>query len=191
MRIAASISILCIGYAAVLQSAIGMEAITRCTLGSDRSHTLVLLRDHPIDSTAVYYLSKDGAASVRLYQGDEDQSRGQDIQIACVGTKERAFVISGEFNSNYLQGVAVRFNTKAKRWERVNFAERTRPVAVYFDVEGMAILIPNSTRNESGKRYIIYRYEGGKDNGEQMYLNRLPKSQGVQIRMPESRSREK
>ncbi|OAJ52869.1 hypothetical protein [Paraburkholderia ginsengiterrae] len=191
MRIAAFISVLCIGYATIPRSAIGMEAVTHCTLGSDRSHTLVLLRDHPIDSTAVYYLSKDGAASVRLYQGDEDQSRGQDIQIACVGTKERAFVISGEFNSNYLQGVAIRFNTKAKRWERVNFAERTRPTAVYFDTEGMAILIPNSMRNESDKRYIVYRYASGKDNGEQMYLNRLPTSQGVQIRVPESRSREK
>lgn len=163
-----------------------MEAVTSCTLGSDRSHTLALLRDHTIDSTAVYYLSKDDAAPVRLYQGDEDQSRGEDIQIACVGTKERAFVISGEFTSNYLQGAAVRYNTKAKRWERVDFAERTRPAAVYFDAKGMAVLIPNSMRNESSKRYIIYRYEGGKGSGEQTYSDRLPKSQGVQIPAPSS-----
>ena len=123
---------------------------------------------------------------MRLYQGDEDQSRGEDIQIACVGTKERAFVISGEFTSNYLQGAAVRYNTKAKRWERVDFAERTRPAAVYFDAKGMAVLIPNSMRNESSKRYIIYRYEGGKGSGEQTYSDRLPKSQGVQIPAPSS-----
>lgn len=181
MRIASFIPILCIGYAAASHSAIGMEAVTSCTLGSDRSHTLALLRDHPIDSTAVYYLSKDGATPVRLYQGDEDQSRGEDIQVACVGTKERAFVLSGEFTSNYLQGVAVRYNTKAKRWERVDFAERTRPTAVYFVDKGMAVLIPNSTRSESPERYIIYRYEGGKGSGEQTYSDRLPKLQGAQI----------
>lgn len=188
MRIAALIPILCIGYAAASASAIGMEAVTSCTLGSDRSHTLALLRDHPIDSTAAYYLSKDGAAPVHLYQGDEDQSRGEDIQVACVGTKERVFVISGEFTSNYLQGVAVRYNTKAKRWERIDFAERMRPAAVYLDAKGMAVLIPNSMRNESSKRYIIYRYEGGKGSSEQTYSDRLPKSQGVQIPTPKSRS---
>lgn len=191
MRVAAFIPILCVGYAAASQSAIGMEAVTSCTLGSDRNHTLELLRGHPIDSTAVYYLSKDGAAPVRLYQGDEDQSRGQNIQVACVGTKERGFVISGEFTSNYLQGVAVRFNAKAKRWERVDFAERARPAAVYFDAEGMAVLIPNSMRNESSKRYIIYRYEGSKGSGEQRYSNRPPKSQGVQVPALENRSRGK
>ena len=190
MRIAALIPILCIGYAAASASAIGMEAVTSCTLGSDRSHTLALLRDHLIDSTAAYYLSKDGAAPVHLYQGDEDQSRGEDIQVACVGTKERVFVISGEFTSHYLQGVAVRYNTKAKRWERVDFAERMRPAAVYFDTKGMAVLIPNNIRNESSKRYIIYRYKGGKGSGEQTYSDRLPKSQGVQIPAPKSRSGE-
>lgn len=191
MRIATFIPILCIGYAAASQSAIGTEAVTNCTLGGDRSHTLALLRDHPIGSTAIYYLSKDGAAPMRLYQGDEDQSRGDDIQVVCVGTKERAFVISGEFTSNYLQGVAVRYNAKVKRWERVDFSERVRPTTIYFDAEGMAVLILNSARNESSKRYIIYRYEGGKNNGEQRFSNRLPKSPGVKIPAPESRSRGK
>jgi hypothetical protein len=181
MRIAAFVPILCIGYAAASQSAIGMEAVTSCTLGSDRGHTLALLRDHPIDNTAVYYLGKDGAAPVRLYQGDEDQSRGEDIQVACVGTKERAFVMSGEFSSNYLQGVAIRYNTTAKRWEHIDFAERTRPARIYLDAKGLAVLIPNSGRNESNKQYIIYRYDGRAGKAEQTYSDRLPKSQGTRI----------
>ncbi|MBB5467464.1 hypothetical protein OKW30_006328 [Paraburkholderia sp. Clong3] len=69
MRIAAFIAILCIGYVADSQSAIGMEVVTRCGLGSDQSHTLALLRDHPIDSTSVFYLSKNSTAPVRLYAG--------------------------------------------------------------------------------------------------------------------------
>jgi len=116
MRVSAFVSILCIGYVPISQSAFSMEAVMTCTLGSDRSHTIALLRDHPIDSTTIYYLSKDGDTPVRLYQGDEDQSRGDDIQIACVGTKEHAFVLSGEFTSNYLQGVAIRYNTHVNRW---------------------------------------------------------------------------
>jgi hypothetical protein len=181
MRVAAFVLILCLSYAAPSQSATGMEAVTSCIFGNDRAHTIALLRDHPIGNTAAYYLSKDGAAPGRLYQGDEDQSRGEDIQVACVGTKERAFVLSGAFTSNYLQGVAIRYNTKAKRWERIDFAERARPTKVYFDANGMAILIPNTMRNESSKRYIIYRYQDGKGSGEQTYSDRPPRSQGVQI----------
>jgi hypothetical protein len=174
MNIVAFISVLCIG-AVGTQAATGMETVATCTLGLDRSHTLTLLRDHPIDGTAVYYLRKDGAASVRLYGGDEEQSRGGDIQTACVGAREGAFVISGEFTSNYLQGVAVRYNTKAKRWERVEFAERTRPVSLYFDSNGLEVLILNVGRNESPKRYILYRYDVSNGQAEQTYSDHLPK----------------
>jgi hypothetical protein len=181
MRIAAFISILCIGFTMVSHAAIGMEAVTSCTLGSRGNHTLSLLRDHPIDGTAVYYVSKDGAAPVRLYAGEPDQSRGQDIQVACVGTRERAFVLSGEFTSNYLQGAAIRYNTKAGQWERVDFAERERPTSVYLDAKGITVLIPNNGRNESSKRYILYRYEAGKGEVEQIYSDRRPQSEAVKI----------
>lgn len=185
MRVVAFIPILCIGYAVASQSAIGMEVVKRCTLGSNRDHTLALLRDHPMDSTAVYYLSVDGAAPSRLYAGDEDQSRGDEIQTACVGQKEHAFVISGEFTSNYLQGLAVRYNAIAKRWERVEFAERARPTSVYFDADGLVVLVPNATRNESPKRYIIYRYQARTGQVEQTYSDRLPKLRAARIPMYE------
>jgi hypothetical protein len=181
MKISASIAILCIGYVVASQSAIGMEAVTHCTLGSSEDHTLTLLREHRLDSTAVYYLSEDGAAPARLYPGDEDQSRGDEIQAACVGSKESVFVLSGEFTSNYLQGVAIRYNSKAGRWERVDFAERERPESVYLDAKGITVLIPNSGRNESSKRYILYRYEAEKNKVEQTYSDRRPQSRAVQI----------
>ncbi|MGF6702862.1 hypothetical protein OKW38_007539 [Paraburkholderia sp. MM5496-R1] len=187
MRIAAFIAILCIGYVADSQSAIGMEVVTRCGLGSDQSHTLALLRDHPIDSTAVFYLSKNSTAPVRLYAGDEDQSRGDEIQVACIGSKERVFVISGEFTSNYLQGVAIRYNTKAGRWERVDFAERERPAAIYLDPKGLVVLIPNSGRNESPERYIIYRYDAGAGLAKQAYSDHLPHPSVVPIPVPKNR----
>jgi hypothetical protein len=181
MRVAAFISILCVGFTVVPQSAIAVETVTRCALGSNANHSLNLLREHRIDNTAVYYLSKDGAVPSRLYPGDEDQSRGDEVQATCVGSKEHAFVISGEFTSNYLQGVAIRYNSSAKRWERIDFAERTRPVSVYLDSQGLAVLIPNTGRNESPKRYIIYRYNANTGNAERTYSDRRPRSRAVRI----------
>lgn len=181
MKIATSILSVCFGLVWASQSAIGMEVVTRCTPGSDGRHSLVLLRDHSIQRTAVYYLSKDGAPPTRLYPGDEDQSRGDEVEVACVGSKERALVVSGEFTSNYLKGVAIRYNTRAQRWERVDFAERTRPTTVYLDAKGLAVLIPNTGRNESPARYIIYRYDASTGRAEQSYSNRLPGSHGTRI----------
>lgn len=175
MRVPHFVSILCIAYVAISQSVFGMKAVMTCALGSDESHKVALLSDRPIDSTTIIYLSKDGDAPVRLYQGDEDRSRGDHIQIACVGTKEHAFVLSGEFTSNYLQGIAIRYNTHANRWERVDFTERRRPASVYFDAEGLVVLVPNTGRNESAKQYIIYRYDANKGQAGQTYSDHLPK----------------
>ena len=118
---------------------------------------------------------------VQLYPGDEDQARGSAIRVACVGANERVFVISGGFTSNYIQGVAIRYNTKAGRWERVDFAERERPAAIYLDPKGLAVLIPNSGRNESPEKYVIYRYDANTKEAEQTYSDHLPKSGAVRI----------
>ncbi|WP_322106969.1 hypothetical protein [Paraburkholderia sp. J41] len=112
MKVTAFVPILCVIRAVASQTAIGMEAVKSCNLGRDSAHRILLLRDHPIGGTAVYYLSKDGGAPVRLNEGDEDRSRGDDVQVECVGEKERALVISGEFTSNHLQGVAIRLTRK-------------------------------------------------------------------------------
>jgi hypothetical protein len=89
------------------------------------------MRDRPIGSTALYYLSYDGSTPQRIYEGEEEQARGDSVETACAGTRERVLVISGEFGSNYVQGVALRYNTRAQRNERIDFAERYRPSAVY------------------------------------------------------------
>jgi hypothetical protein len=188
MKIVVLATLMCVGFVAASDAALGMEAVTTCALDSNRGHTLSLLRDHPIGTTAVYYISKDGTAPARIYSGEEDQSRGDEVQVACVGSSERALVISGEFASNYLQGIAIRYNTRAKRWERIDFAERTRPASVYLDVKGIAVLIPNAGRNESPERYIIYRYDARTGKAEQTYSDRLPRSRGTRIPERQERS---
>ena len=182
MRLITFIPVVLIGFVTTSALADGMTVVTSCTVGSNGGHALSLLRDHPIGGTAVYYVGKDGAEPVRLYAGDSDKSRGDDVLAACVGTIGRALVLSGEFTSNYIQGVAIRYNTRSQRWERIDFAERERPESVYLDTREFTLLIPNHGRNESGKRFILYRYESGKGDVTQIYSDRRPQSEVVKIR---------
>jgi hypothetical protein len=164
-----------------------MEVVANCPLGKDGGHKTQLLRDHPVDTTAIYYVSEGGGMPRRIYPGEDDQSRGDSVQAVCAGAHERVLVVSGEFSSNYLQGVVIRYNTQAQRIERVDFAERNRPSAVYLSSSGTLVLIPNTGRNESSKRYIIYRYASGKDGiSEPTYTDRLPGSAltRISIRSP-------
>lgn len=156
-------------------AASSMEVVADCQLGKDGRHRVQLTRDHRIGSTAIYYLSQGGNAPQRIYEGEENQSRGDSVKAVCAGTQERVLVISGEFSSNYLQGVALRYNTRAQKTERIDFAERYRPLAVYLSSAAMLVLIPNTGRNESPKRYIIYGYVSGEaGTSGRTYSDRLP-----------------
>ncbi|QYD69044.1 hypothetical protein KZJ38_01185 [Paraburkholderia edwinii] len=163
----------------------GLEVVTICPLGNDGSHELRLLRDHSIDSSAIYCVSEDSRAPTRIYPGEENQSRGDSAQALCIGKKERVLLVTGEFGSNYLQGVAIRYNTQAQRTERIDFAERERPSAVDLSSRGMLVVIPNTGRNESSRRYVIYRYVRGEGtHSEQTYSDRLPGAALTRIAVP-------
>ena len=181
VRVSVLVSMLLMSHGAILQSAVGMEIVAQCACGKKGEHTLTLLRDHGVGSTFVFYLSRNGAAPTLLYGSDEEQSRGDDIEVGCVGRHERGLVISGMFASNYIKGTALRFNTRGQRWERVDFAERVRPVSLYFRATGLEVLIPNSGRNESPMRYIIYRYNATIDAARQRYSDSPPTGQAVPI----------
>jgi hypothetical protein len=166
-------------------AAYSMEVVAECRLGEGGTRKVQLLRDYPIGTTAIYYLGEDGGTTQHIYRGEDRRSRGDSVQAACAGTKERVLVVSGEFSSNYLQGVAIRYNTRARRIERVDFAERYRPSAVYLSSAGMLVLISNRGRNESSKRYIIYRYSPRKDEqSEPTYSDRLPSRTLTRVEIP-------
>jgi hypothetical protein len=163
----------------------GLELVTICPLGKGGNHELRLLRDHSIDSSAIYYVSEDGRAPTRIHPGEENQSHGDSVQALCIGKMERVLLVTGEFSSNYLQGVAIRYNTEAQRIERIDFAERERPTAMDLSSRGMLVVVPNTGRNESPKRYIIYRYvRGNAATAEQTYSDRLPGSALTRIEVP-------
>jgi hypothetical protein len=165
--------------------AYGLEVVTICPLGKNGSHELRLLRGHWIDTSAIYYVSEDGRAPKRIYPGEENQSRGDSVRALCIGKKERVLLVTGEFSSNYLQGVAIRYNTQVQRTERIDFAERERPSAVDLSSREMLVVVPNTGRNESSRRYIIYRYVRGKGaHCDQTYSDGLTGSAITRIAVP-------
>jgi len=137
-----------------------MKTVLRCQMGRDEVHSVELLRSHAIADTSVYYIRQDEQMPEPMYPGDEDQSRGGEIESECAGGPERVLVVSGEFPSNYTQGMAIRFNDSTREWERIDFAERMRPTRVYLDASGMRVVIPN-LGHETDKKYIVYQYVSG------------------------------
>ncbi|MDN7879249.1 hypothetical protein [Burkholderia aenigmatica] len=137
--------------------------VLRCPLARDGTKSIEILTGHPIAGTYLYYLKRNKESPVPVYSGDEDQSRGEGVKYECAGSAEHVFVISGEFTSNYIQGVAIRYNVYAKEWERIDFSERARPTRIYLGRSGVLVVIPN-LGNETSKKYIIYRYAA--DSGQ-------------------------
>ncbi len=148
-----------------------VEKVISCQLGSKQFATL--FRGHRIADTYVYSLQQENNQSLLLYD-NEDESRGMDVKAECVGKDEPLWVVSGEFFSNYFQGLVLRYNANYEQWERINFAERARPVFIYVSNRAMSVVIPNQG-NETDKKYLIYSYVSGKGQTEEITaVNVLP-----------------
>ena len=148
-----------------------VEKVIACQLGSKQSATL--FREHRIADTYIYSLQQDNKHPLFLYNS-EDESRGMDVKAQCVGEKEQLLVVSGEFSSNYIQGLVLRYNSKTEQWERINFAERNRPIHLYVSDKNMSVVIPNQG-NETDKKYLVYTYVSGKGQTEEnTAVNVLP-----------------
>ncbi|WP_239949744.1 hypothetical protein [Dyella terrae] len=165
-----------------------------CPLGRDGTHVVAVTSKRPVADTRHYDLRVGNDKPVALFDStgradsddpNFDASRGSDVQIECLGAPEKVLVISGEFTSNFLQGVAIRFNTAMHRWERVDFAERTRPIAVYLEASGMSVIFANGGQEVAG-RYLVYRYPGQADAmAGPVAVNTLPAGRDIEtIRLP-------
>lgn len=164
------------------------ERVISCPLGQLGEHTVTLLQAQPIADTHLYSVQKDHAPAEPLYPKDDDEedsglhaSRGFDIRVDCQGSPEKVLVASGEFTANALQGVLVRYNSKHAQWERIDFAERARPIAAYLRADEIALVIP-SGMHETSKTYLIYHYHSGQGQPpEPTDSNDLPQGQGWQV----------
>jgi hypothetical protein len=150
-----------------------LEKVLACQ--SAAKQAAVVFRGHKIADSFVYSVQLAGAKPVFLFES-EDASRGVRVKVECAGKAERLLVISGEFSSNYLQGLALRFNALKGAWERVDFAERARPQFVFVNEDGWSVVIPNRG-NESDKKFLLYSFVSGKGPVEESVgVDALPES---------------
>ena len=138
-----------------------------CELAGQKN-TISLLRFSPTEDSFVYKVRY--AQQTKFIYNGSNESRGSGIQWQCVsdGKNMNVLVISGEFTSNFLQGVLFYFNSGDGKIERIDFAERNRPRWVSISAQGAQVIFEN-TGNESSSKYLSY----GK-NGAYVELSELP-----------------
>ncbi|MCX7099172.1 MAG: hypothetical protein NTV43_14825 [Methylococcales bacterium] len=153
----AALLILCLALQPVNAGSKKTGKVLSCQLGAGQSVTLI--REHRIADTAVYYLQLANDRTF-LFANNEDESRGRKVAAACLGDKKQLLLVSGEFSSNYLQGIVLRYNPQTKQTERLDFAERARPSHIYLSGQQMSVVIPNQG-HETDKPFLLYRYVSG------------------------------
>lgn len=135
------------------------ELVASCELGGKMNSRVDVIRDSRIADTHVYYLRQNGKN--RPFFGDKDNLRGSAVEIACVGRKARALVVTGEFTANFLQGFVLSLNPKNGKVERLDFAEKNRPTWLYLSPSETTIVIPTNGYGETNKKFVAYRHSFG------------------------------
>ncbi|WP_162803480.1 hypothetical protein [Pseudomonas kribbensis] len=128
--------------------------VAECDLAGPDSR-LSLLRGHPLSDAHVYKIRQE--QETRFLYADADASFGSRVDWQCVPTGKGAnvFVMTGEFSSNYQQGVLFFRDTSDRRIHRVEFAERNHPRWVLSGSKGPQVIFENAGY-ESAHKYLIY-----------------------------------
>ncbi|MGL6243409.1 hypothetical protein [Pseudomonas sp.] len=144
-----------------------LSTVIDCELEGPKN-TISLLRGSPIVDTYIYKVRHAQKASF-MYE-DAEASRGGNVKWQCASDQQNlnVLVVSGEFSSNFLQGVLFYFDSGDGHIERINFAERNRPRWVRISAQGAQVIFEN-TCNESSHKYLSY----GR-NGAFLELDELP-----------------
>jgi hypothetical protein len=169
-------------FAALLSStcsAVG-EVVSSCNIGPGPTVRVEVTREHQIADTWVYSLRHSGRT--RPIFTEDETSRGSSVQTACVGSKNHALVVSGEFSANALQGFVLTYVPGKSGPGRFDFAEKRRPAWLFLSNEETILAVPTGGLGETSKRYVAYRNATGV-NGE-------PSGQGVDW-LPDARRYEK
>lgn len=156
------------------------ERVMSCELGDKMSSRVDVIRDSRIADTHVYYLRQNG--NKRPFFGDKDSSRGSSVEIACVGRKARALVVTGEFTANFLQGFMLSLNPKSGKVERLDFAEKNRPTWLYLSPSEATIVIPTNGYGETNKKFVAYRHSFGSTAEAQVVpMDELPAEANAEV----------
>lgn len=156
------------------------ELVLSCKLGPGPSQSIAVVRDLKIASTHVYYL-RHGKVRTPFF-GSLDNSRGSLVHAECVGKKQRALIVSGEFTANALQGFVITNFPDSDRPERLDFAEKNRPIRLYLAPHEMLVVVATGGYGETDSKYVAYRHVAGRgEQGEARAINDLPSPQGFDV----------
>ena len=161
-------------------SVLAAEPVLTCKLGPRPSQNVAVVRDLKIASTYVYYL-QHGKVRTPFF-GSLDNSRGSLVNAQCVGKKQRALIVSGEFTANALQGFAITHFPDSDRPERLDFAEKNRPMRLYLAPHEMLIVVATGGFGETDAKYVAYRHVAGlSEQYEAQGMNELPSPSGFDV----------
>lgn len=156
------------------------ETIVTCKLGPKPSQSITVVRASKIASTHVYYLQY-GKVRTPFFRS-LDNSRGSLVHVQCVGKKRRALIVSGEFTANALQGFAIANSPDSDRLERLDFAEKNRPMRIYIAAHETVIVVPTNGFGETDGKYVAYRHVARRgEQDEAQGMSELPTLQGFDV----------
>jgi hypothetical protein len=167
---AALLSASCIGRA---------EKLLACDVGPGPTIRVEVIRDLPIADTWMYSLRQNGVTTLLFI--DADSSRGSSVDAACVGKKNHALVLSGEFAANARQGFVLTYRPGRDAPGRLDFAEKGSPDWLFLNTEETIVAVATKGLGETNKKFRIYRSATGL-SGEPAAesADRLPGSRGLE-----------
>jgi hypothetical protein len=135
------------------------ELVKTCDIDGKVGNRVDVMRNSKIAGTYIYYLRRHG--SMQPFFENKDKSRGSSVHIVCAGSRIHALVVTGEFTANFLQGFVLRLNSINGLVERLDFAEKNRPVWLYLSPSTTTIVIPATGYGETNKKFVVYRQRLG------------------------------
>ncbi|WP_046157672.1 hypothetical protein [Chromobacterium vaccinii] len=149
------------------------ETVQSCRLSNQ--NTITISRDKKVADTYLYFIQSNNNKREFIFS-TEEESRGSDVQAVCAGKKQKAFIVSGEFTSNYMKGLAINENG------RIDFAEKIRPSIAYTKPNEMMIIFRTDKKWDSSNIYTVYKLTGNKKQSDESFGTDLrPSQHGYEI----------
>jgi hypothetical protein len=149
-----------VGIFVVHCASIAQTVVMRCDIGTPAHPQKVeLLRSKRIADTHVYSIRLVPSRENQFLFADAQESRGSNVRYLCAGKDKKSLVVSGEFTSNFLKGVALVY--RQQRIEKLEFADRARPQWLYLGEDSIAVVMPTNGRGEVPEKYVSYTHAFG------------------------------
>ncbi|MHA7846352.1 hypothetical protein [Serratia sp. D1N4] len=155
--------------------AFSKEVVTSCKVGSKDNQLVEIVRDGKVYDTHVYYLKVKG--NIVPVFDDEEHSRGSSVKVICAGKNNRALILSGEFTANAIQGLAITYAQETGTVDRLDFAEKSRPIRLYINKKDVWLVFPTYGHGEFSQKYIMYSHIiGDKKDADIKGIDQFPKN---------------